>query len=641
MAFPSSPSNDDLHTEYGRTFKYSSATNSWSVATPDAPADTLPSSQAYVDVASLPLSGVVAGSTAFVQDGNKLFMFSGSGWFEIATINTAPTITSGADATYTLNSDGTPTVITLQATDPEGTPIVWGYQVTSGSLEDTTVTNEGGVFTVTPGATDATFNLTFTASDGVNIDTSASSFTLVFISSHRVDWSDAAPGKVSFGDGGGSGIYFNYLNLNGQDFTNDFVWPDGGTLNITYSNANTGQVYLEQAFKYYSKEYVTGFRNQLRFYGDYTDTSLNNFYSDVLNKNIFQTSLTGPYNVVNATITSVTDNWNGDTPGYAYIGKTDGFVSAGQGQSIVGMIDKFSFASNYNSVAHGELLNAGIRGSSFSSPTSGYLVGHATPYTPNNGRSIHKFQFASNTYGTVVAGQLPVNGGGTSGSGYTSWDYGYSSGGGVANANNQPHPTGYTTPIERFSFASEANTIAVGAMRVGPSAGLMSEGMSSRTHGYAVGMDRPTPEAYSKLIRKFAFGSSVTVTDTSSLTHNRYQSTNVSSSSNGYIMGSEKRPSVGDQTRSYVETFPFASEVVSASLRYLTRFSGEELYTNHVGAAAGFQSKDYGYMGGGQSTPNTSVWTNNIHRLAFASGANTTDGGNLTYSRGYAAGHQV
>ena len=94
MAFPSSPSNDDLHTEYGRTFKYSSATNSWSVATPDAPADTLPSSQAYVDVASLPLSGVVAGSTAFVQDGNKLFMFSGSGWFEIATINTAPTIKS-------------------------------------------------------------------------------------------------------------------------------------------------------------------------------------------------------------------------------------------------------------------------------------------------------------------------------------------------------------------------------------------------------------------------------------------------------------------------------------------------------------------------------------------------------------------
>lgn len=180
MAFPSSPSNGDLHTEFGRTFKYSSASNSWSVATPDAPVDNTPTTQGYVDSASLPLADVVPGSKAFVEDGNKLFIFTGSGWFEIATVNTAPTITTGADASYTLNSDGTPTVITLQATDPEGTPISWGYQVTSGSLEDTTVTNVGGQFTITPGSTEATFSLTFTASDGVNIDTSASSFTLSF-----------------------------------------------------------------------------------------------------------------------------------------------------------------------------------------------------------------------------------------------------------------------------------------------------------------------------------------------------------------------------------------------------------------------------------------------------------------------------
>ena len=181
MAFPTSPSNDDLHTEFGRTFKYSSATNSWSSATPDAPEDNTPTTQGYVDAQSLPLTGVAAGSKAFVQEDNKLFIFTGSGWFEIATINTAPTITAGADATYELNSDGTPTVITLQATDPEGTPIIWGYQVTSGSLEDTVITNEGGVFTITPGSIEATFNLSFTASDGVNIDTSASSFTLSFI----------------------------------------------------------------------------------------------------------------------------------------------------------------------------------------------------------------------------------------------------------------------------------------------------------------------------------------------------------------------------------------------------------------------------------------------------------------------------
>ena len=182
MAFPTSPSNDDLHTEFGRTFKYSSASNSWSAATPDAPPETAPTTLGITASADLPLTNVIPGTKAFSTEENKLFLATGNGWFEIALLeNTSPTITTGADASYALSSDGTPTVVTLSATDPEGVPITWGYQVTSGSLKDTTVTNEGGVFTITPGATDATFNLAFTASDGVNIDTSASSFSLTFL----------------------------------------------------------------------------------------------------------------------------------------------------------------------------------------------------------------------------------------------------------------------------------------------------------------------------------------------------------------------------------------------------------------------------------------------------------------------------
>ena len=100
--------------------------------------------------------------------------------------NFITTITAGGDATYALNSDGTPTVITLVANDPEGVPLTWSYGVTSGSLEDTTISNTGAEFTITPGAIAATFDLSFTASDGINIDTSASSFTLSFI-----DWTAA------------------------------------------------------------------------------------------------------------------------------------------------------------------------------------------------------------------------------------------------------------------------------------------------------------------------------------------------------------------------------------------------------------------------------------------------------------------
>jgi len=246
MAFPTSPSNDDLHTEFGRTFKYSSASNSWSVATPDAPEDNALTTQGYVDVQSLPLTDVAAGSKAFVQDGNKLFIFTGSGWFEIATINTAPTITAGADATYALNSDGTPTVITLQATDPEGTPIIWGYQVTSGSLEDITVTNVDNVFTITPGTAPATFDLAFTASDGVNIDTSVSSFTLTFGS----DWTlTTQQAKIQASDKEGND-YFGYsVSIDGDTVAVGAYQEDstGTNAGAVYVFTRSGTTWTQQA----------------------------------------------------------------------------------------------------------------------------------------------------------------------------------------------------------------------------------------------------------------------------------------------------------------------------------------------------------------------------------------------------------
>ena len=181
MTFPISPLNDALHSQFGRSYQYSEDNKSWRAATSPAPEINISTVTAFETATDLPLVNNNPGDTTFVAEDNSFRLWTGSGWFEIALINSSPTITTGANATYTLNSDGTPTVITMAATDPEGTPIIWGHQVTSGSLEDTTVTNVDGVFTITPGATDATFGLTFTASDGVNIDTSASSFTLVFI----------------------------------------------------------------------------------------------------------------------------------------------------------------------------------------------------------------------------------------------------------------------------------------------------------------------------------------------------------------------------------------------------------------------------------------------------------------------------
>ena len=75
-------------------------------------------------------------------------------------------------------------MITLIASDPEGIPITWGFQVTSGSLGNTaTVVQNNNVFTITPSTDRANigvFGITFTASDGVNIAAAASTFALLF-----------------------------------------------------------------------------------------------------------------------------------------------------------------------------------------------------------------------------------------------------------------------------------------------------------------------------------------------------------------------------------------------------------------------------------------------------------------------------
>ena len=183
MTFPSSPNNGDLHTAFGRRLRYKASTSTWDVVSSPSVAIETEAPVANTAVSSssdLPLTGNEIGAMSYSQDTNTLYVWNGTGWFKIALVNTNPTITDGGQATYELNSDGTPTVITLVANDPEGIPITWSYVVSSGSLEDTTVTNEGAVFTITPGEIAATFDLTFTASDGVNIDTSVSTFSLSF-----------------------------------------------------------------------------------------------------------------------------------------------------------------------------------------------------------------------------------------------------------------------------------------------------------------------------------------------------------------------------------------------------------------------------------------------------------------------------
>ena len=174
----------------------------------------------YATAAALPLSGNTTGDQAFVSETGRLYIFTGAGWYNIALINTNPNISSGANASYSLNIDGTPTVITLVANDPEGIPITWSYAVTSGSLTNgggtsATVTQVDNEFTITPSTNqtyEGVFDITFTASDGVNLATSASTFSLAWVTP-TVEYLVVAGGgsggygiaNSSGGGGGGAG----------------------------------------------------------------------------------------------------------------------------------------------------------------------------------------------------------------------------------------------------------------------------------------------------------------------------------------------------------------------------------------------------------------------------------------------------
>ena len=140
---------------------------------------------------ALPLSGSSAGDRAFVTDSNYYYIHNGSGWFQIALINTTPTFTSIVDSAGTtvtgnfqLSSEGLNTVITLTATDAEGITVV--YNVTSDVGFDSlaSFSYSGNVVTITPKSEDSanttSGTLTFTASDGVNIGSAVRTFTLTF-----------------------------------------------------------------------------------------------------------------------------------------------------------------------------------------------------------------------------------------------------------------------------------------------------------------------------------------------------------------------------------------------------------------------------------------------------------------------------
>jgi len=188
VTFPTSPTNGQTFTANGLSYVYNATYGVWRLNVSAGSSSGGGGVTTYATVAELPLTNNTNGDMAFVEETDRLYLSNDNGWFNIALINTSPTITQGGTGSYVLATDGTPTVITLTATDPEEVPLTWSYTVTSGALGTTaTVSQADNVFTITPGTDEAndggTFEITFSVTDGTNIVNDVNSFTLNFITS--------------------------------------------------------------------------------------------------------------------------------------------------------------------------------------------------------------------------------------------------------------------------------------------------------------------------------------------------------------------------------------------------------------------------------------------------------------------------
>ena len=143
--------------------------------------------QVYPNPSALPTTSLSSGDQAFVTSNQRLYITNGSGWYNVALINSTPTFTTGPAGSYTLSNDLSPTIITLVAQDSDGQAVTYSA-TNSGSTGIATVSQDSSVFTVTPltdSGSGGTFTLTFQATDGIGLVSAVSTFTLSF----QADWS--------------------------------------------------------------------------------------------------------------------------------------------------------------------------------------------------------------------------------------------------------------------------------------------------------------------------------------------------------------------------------------------------------------------------------------------------------------------
>jgi len=143
----------------------------------------------YSTLDSLP-SNADEGSLAFVEANTRMYLNDGNGWYSIAAVNLSPSLTLSPSGAIELATDGSPSTVTITATDTDDPSAILSYSVESdGNMlaTGTTVTQDSSVFTITPiteaaGGVAGTFTLSFKVSDQIDEAVANKDFSITFSS---------------------------------------------------------------------------------------------------------------------------------------------------------------------------------------------------------------------------------------------------------------------------------------------------------------------------------------------------------------------------------------------------------------------------------------------------------------------------
>lgn len=160
-----------------QVLSYNSSTNLW---TPSTPSGGIASASSY---ATLPASPNEK-DMVWVTSEKQLYIYDGTEWDRFYTdTNAVPDWTTSPPEAAALAKDGTATVQTVVASDPEGFPIEYSYDTNPSNQAQATISQSSNAFTITPTtntSNEGSFTLRYRASDGIHSTSRSTVYSLTF-----------------------------------------------------------------------------------------------------------------------------------------------------------------------------------------------------------------------------------------------------------------------------------------------------------------------------------------------------------------------------------------------------------------------------------------------------------------------------